>query len=684
VSPGTDSLDRGEERFIQIVEGLDEAVWLQETKTHQIIYVSPACERLFGFSQEDVSRDPSVWLRTVHPQDRERLTRMLFEPPALQQEDVEYRIVRPDSAVRWLHVRTRPVRDAEGQVYRSVGIARDVTEARRALEERRSTEARYKNLFEKSPASLWELDLSTVKADLDSLRLAGVQDLESHLATQHAVADEVFSHACIQDVSAATLELTDARSKDQILDSPLLSVMYDCRPALIRGLARLYGGAASFESAARMRTFTGRSRDIVLKISLDEPFRPRWDEVLMTITDVSEVVRKERALKESEEKFHIMSEQSQIGICIVQDGRVSYANSSFTVLTGFAEGDSMLGTPSDPGKLHPSEAFLRMVRQFGPASEEREVTFDLPEVRFTTADGEARWFNVFLKKLSIGGRPAGMAALVDITEERLAREEARDRQNQLIQADKLASLGVLAAGVAHEINNPNQGIILSSQFVQEAWKDIEQVLDEHYRGTQDLVAAGVDWPQLRTMIPDCLSAIRDSSTRIEAIVSDLTGFARQETSEEPVALDFNLVVKAAITLAASMLKKATRNLVVDLAGHLPPVEGNFQRLEQVAINLLQNSCQALTDTSQGISIRTRFDAERNAVVLEVTDEGKGIAPEDLPQITNPFFTTKRDSGGTGLGLSICATIVGQHKGTMRHESTLGKGTRATVTLPALP
>jgi polar amino acid transport system substrate-binding protein len=112
------------------------------------------------------------------------------------------------------------------------------------------------------------------------------------------------------------------------------------------------------------------------------------------------------------------------------------------------------------------------------------------------------------------------------------------------------------------------------------------------------------------------------------------------------------------------------------------VRGNFHQIEQVVMNLLTNACQALTDSGQTITIATLFMPESESVIVEVRDEGIGISEEDMPHITDPFFTTKRDKGGAGLGLSVCFRIVENHGGTLVFKSEQKKGTTARITLPA--
>ena len=152
-------------------------------------------------------------------------------------------------------------------------------------------------------------------------------------------------------------------------------------------------------------------------------------------------------------------------------------------------------------------------------------------------------------------------------------------------------------------------------------------------------------------------------------------------STETTAVDLNLLMKIAVTIAHNFIVRSTRNFSVVYAKNIPLIKGNFQQLEQVVVNLLQNSCQALPNKEKGIFITTSYNADKQSVEIRIRDEGIGIPPEKLSQIKDPFFTTKRNSGGTGLGLSISSTIVKDHLGTLSFSSELGKGTTALINLP---
>jgi polar amino acid transport system substrate-binding protein len=146
-------------------------------------------------------------------------------------------------------------------------------------------------------------------------------------------------------------------------------------------------------------------------------------------------------------------------------------------------------------------------------------------------------------------------------------------------------------------------------------------------------------------------------------------------------VDVNAVLKSATSLLSNMITKSSSNFSVKYAENLPILKGNSHRLEQVMINLIQNACQALLDTRRRLSLSTSFDEKTCSVVVKVHDEGIGIPPEVLPHITDPFFTTKSDSGGIGLGLSISSRIVKEHGGLLTFTSEPGTGTTAEMILP---
>jgi signal transduction histidine kinase len=271
----------------------------------------------------------------------------------------------------------------------------------------------------------------------------------------------------------------------------------------------------------------------------------------------------------------------------------------------------------------------------------------------------------------------------EVAQHRGTMAELKVRQRQLIQADKMTSLGILVSGVAHEINNPTGLMLLNLPHLEKAFADAGPILEEHFRKHGDFRLGWLQYSRMRKEIPQMCVEMQEAGRRIKGIVEDLKDFARQQDEDLLEPVDFNQVVAAALRLADNQLRKATRHFTVELAPDRPKVKGNAQRIEQVIVNLVLNACQALPDPEREIVLTTAWEAESGDVVLTLRDAGSGIAPEHLSHLTDPFFTTKRDQGGTGLGLSISAGIVREHGGTLQFASVPGAGTTVTLRLPAL-
>ncbi|HET6451693.1 MAG TPA: ATP-binding protein [Spirochaetia bacterium] len=264
------------------------------------------------------------------------------------------------------------------------------------------------------------------------------------------------------------------------------------------------------------------------------------------------------------------------------------------------------------------------------------------------------------------------------------REALAAQREQLMRGERMASLGVLTASVAHEINNPAHVIRLNVDLLEEAGRQAITALNE---ATGDVPGpsfpeSGEEAHRWGTQIASSVRLIRESAVRIEALVEELKAFARGEacTVVEPVSM--NDVVESVLRLSSDFIRRATSRLSVCLCPGLPRVRANFGKLQQLVLNLVENSCQALTDPCQGLSLRTSLRRPGGLVVLQVEDAGRGIAEKDLPRVTEPFFTTRNTEGGTGLGLAIAAEIVRQFHGILDVRSDRGRGTVVTVTFSA--
>ncbi|MBK9035961.1 MAG: PAS domain-containing protein [Myxococcales bacterium] len=277
------------------------------------------------------------------------------------------------------------------------------------------------------------------------------------------------------------------------------------------------------------------------------------------------------------------------------------------------------------------------------------------EYRLVRPTGELSWVQTKGRAVpGAGGRTFQMfGTLADLSEQRLV--DARLRS-----ADRLIAAGTLAAGVAHEINNPLTYVL----------------------GNVDLIRMRLgDTASLTPAMLESLAQVREGLGRIRDVVADLRAFARPE-QEQLVRVDVRTVADAAIRLVSSVVRHQAA-VTTDYDADTPTVLVNESRLGQVLINLIVNASHAMPErptSANSIVVRTRRRPSGEAAI-EVVDNGSGIAPDLLPRLFDPFFTTKAPGEGTGLGLSVCQSIVTSMRSRIDIESTLGHGTTFAVVLP---
>jgi signal transduction histidine kinase len=261
-----------------------------------------------------------------------------------------------------------------------------------------------------------------------------------------------------------------------------------------------------------------------------------------------------------------------------------------------------------------------------------------------------------------------------------ANRELQQKQAQLVLSEKLASLGRLSVGVAHEINNPIQFIQGNMRILDESMGDILPLLDQHAADHPEFHVARLDYPFFRQHVMTLLTDMTSGAARIATIVRDLKRFARLDEGGADERVDLNEVVRASLRLVQNKIKRY--RVVEDLDPKLPAVSGSTSKLEQIVIANLINAIEALGGQPDGmITIRTRGEDGGSGVCLMISDNGPGMTEEVKRCIFDPFFTTKQRSGGTGLGLSICYGIVEEHRGQVDVESAPGQGTTFAYHLP---
>ncbi len=362
--------------------------------------------------------------------------------------------------------------------------------------------------------------------------------------------------------------------------------------------------------------------------------------------------RAERALQDSELRFRRLIDAAPDGVLILVDRRIIYANQALTRLHGC---------------FHSRQLAQLDLSHLIAVDDLQIVTAAIEAVQ----SGEELSSPIQLRIIHRAGRSLPVEALLVRTEwdtEQAVLLIARDvsgrrqLQSQSIKTDHLAAIGTLAAGVAHEINNPLAYVLLNLQYL-----------------IREIPKLGTSDDRIGQLI-ERLREARHGAERVSAIVRDLRTFSR--TDEESVgAVELRRVLVSAIKVARSQLMD--RGQIIEILDDVPTVRGNASRLEQVFLNLLMNAIQALSGAHPEANIiRIRVaSAGDQTVVVEISDTGVGIAPEHLDRVFDPFFTTKPVGLGTGLGLPICHSIITKMGGAISVSSEVGQGSTFQIRLP---
>ncbi len=423
----------------------------------------------------------------------------------------------------------------------------------------------------------------------------------------------------------------------------------------------------------RFTARNGRTRWLEHTVApvLDPTGRPVLVEgIARDITERSEV---EEALKLSEASFRILLEGVPDAAAIQRDGRIVYANMALVTTLGFDRPEQLIGR----SLTHFIEDDIEAIP--GPPPDPSGIKGMIAgERRLVRRDGKTRVAELMSLPLLFDGAPAVVSIARDVTEQ-------RQLQARLTLADRLASVGTLAAGIAHEINNPLAFVISNLSFLSEEMRRSQLSLE----GTTASGAPVLGGPRLRNRSElelvewqEVLSEAYEGAERVRQIVRQLKTFSRPDEDRlSPV--DVHQVLDSVVMMAANEIRH--RAQLHREYGTVPLVMANEGGLCQVFLNLVVNAAQAIPEgDAQHNTIRLitkRVDMGR--VSIEVQDSGSGIPREALSRIFDPFFTTKPVGVGTGLGLSICHGIITNLGGEISVESELGKGSTFRVVLPSL-
>jgi len=608
-----EALRESEERFRHLAETIDDVFWIWDPAQFRVTYVSPRYQDIFGRSREELYRDPSTFVRDLHPEDLERLRQLYLEgAPYIK---MDYRLLLGDGRIRWVSVRTFPVYDEAGSFRHTVGVAHDITQLMEATEQLRASEEQYRLLFANNPHPMYVYDG-------ESLRFL-------------AVNEKAIAHYGYSEEEFLSMTILDIRPSEEI--PRLLAAQNHSGPfrdGMLWKHRKKNGALLDVETYVNAIQFNGRAARIVL--SNDVTARRRAEQQ----------IRQQAALLDKA--------RDAIMVCDLHH-HITYWNHGAERIYGWSA-EEILSRPVTVLLFSDPELFQRAYQQllvkgewFGELAQiDRNGRELLVETRLTVVRDE------------VGEAQAVLAINTDIT-------ERKRLESHFLRAQRMESIGTLAGGIAHDLNNVLAPILLSLGILKrQSRTPSEQKL---------------------------LDTLEKSAQRGADMVRQVLSFARGVEGER-IVVNVGHVVHDLENLIRDTFDRSIR-IQVRVEENLLPILGDPTQIHQVVLNLCVNARDAMPEGGNlEIGVATvRLDSEYTSislrpesgsfVVLRVSDTGIGIPRAIRDRIFDPFFTTKEIGKGTGLGLPTVQAVIKSHGGFINVESEEGIGSVFTIYLPAI-
>ena len=576
-----------------------------------ITEVNQRTVEMHGFGSKDELLGKSA-LELVAPRDHERVAANMRK--ALKEgqiRGVEYTLLKADGSEFFGELSTSALKDASGNPAGHITIIRDITERKQAEEALSLQQAYFQQLFDNSPEAIVLLDNTdrVVQVNKGFETLFGYRDKE--------VKGRFINELVIPE--------------DRIEEASALSQ------------------AALSNEARRKETVRKRKDGSLVDVdTLGYPsrFGNKTVGVYAIYTNITERKQAEKALQESREELRKMFESVTDGIAVIDlNGVITEVNQRTVEMHGFGSKDELLG-----------KSALELV---APRDHERVAA----NMRGALKEGQIRGVEYTLLKADGSEFPGELStsALKDASGNLVGHitiakniTERKRMEEQLMLTDRLASVGELASGIAHELNNPLTSVIGFSQLLME-----ENIPDN---------------------LKEDLGTIYSEAQRAASIVKNLLMFARKHAPVRQLS-QVNTIIEDVLRLRAYEHK--VNNIEVDkrFATNLPEIMVDYFQMQQVFLNIIVNAESAMLEANGRGKLVITTGRLNDAIKVTIADDGPGIARENLRRVFDPFFTTKEVGKGTGLGLSICHGIVTGHSGRIYAESEIGKGATFVVELP---
>ncbi|ODG97568.1 histidine kinase [Nostoc sp. KVJ20] len=618
-----ESLRQSEEKFRTFAENTHAVIWIASTDSFRTLYVSPAYEKIWGRSCQNLLEQPELWIDTIHPDDRDRLTFTAKQQLISESVSIEYRILRPDGSMRWIWDRGFAIYDNQGKVQYYGGIAEDITERKLSEESLRESEARLSLATEAVQMGIWDRNL-IANTCIWSANMGPLYGLPNN--TLCPTFEDYFNFIHPEDRESVAANI--AHMIEQGKGSTEYRVIWpDGSLHWLNCKAQVY-----YNELGQAIRIIGTNRDVTeRKLAEQKIFEQA---ALLDIATDAILVR---------------DFQSQI-LFWNQGAERMYGWLSTEVM-----GKDLREILYPAGTQQQLEEPLKRVIESGSwQGELHKITKSGQKIIV-----ESRWT---LMRDPAGEPKSILVVDTDITQKKQLEE-------QFFRTQRLESLGTLASGIAHDLNNILTPILAAAQLVQ------GQFFQDQERSGQ------------------LLALVESNARRGAALVKQVLSFARGYKGERTI-IQIEYLISEIIQIAQQTFPKSIEFSTV-IPEDIRAIAGDTTQLHQVLMNLVVNARDALPDGGNiTISAENKFIDEAYArmnldakvghyIVITVADNGIGISPKILDRIFEPFFTTKEVNAGTGLGLSTALGIIKSHDGFIKVSSNVGKGSKFNLFLPAV-
>ena len=620
-----EALRQSEERFRELAENIQEVFWVTNGDREEMLYVSPAFENIWGQPCEELYKNPRSWFEAIVPDDQPRISKVFFDTPHTQICDQEYRIKRPDGSIRWIHDRGFPIHDDSGAVRRIVGIAEDITQRKQAESALQESEARLASAERVAGIGHWDWDVSINNAHLsdECRRIYGL----------------------------------DLQGPDITYEEFLDMVLPDDREQLINDVDEALDKHDHYKYEYRIVRPDGAVRHIHTQVEISRGPDGQPARMFGTVLDVTERKRIEEAQRVSEVRLNAFFNAAPAGLVILDDQfRYLKLNETLAEINGRSI-DDHLGKSMHEVVPHIAPMLDSMYRRIlltGDPVLNIEVSGEVQSQPGVTRHWVVSQFRI------PGDEPETFAigvVAIEITERKRAEEQARQLQEQLAYVARLNTMGEMAAGIAHELNQPLTAIATYCYAARETLRNSPSSHAEEFleKAIDQAIRSGEIIRRMRSLVRKTAPA--RSSTDVRELIREVVGLVEPE-----------------VRLRGTRLK-------VNVDDTLSDVLADRIQIQQVLINLVRNAFDAMDDVpSDGRTLRiTTSTSGPEMVEVAVCDSGTGIAVEDWDRVLDAFFTTKPQ--GMGMGLAISRSIIESHGGHLWLTPNRERGVTFHFTLP---